>query len=412
MSTAAITVEHRSLSLRREGALLYLAVSLLAAAPFYTATLLIKPNRIAAGEAFGLWQLSPLLTLLLSGTVGILALLALAGELTPPRTLAAAMLLLAVLLGSLLQGGEILGQRDYQYGRISPTSGFWLLLLAVYILFNRVYHSGQSRTMRIGSLLIPVVLLTIFALLGGFSGAAVTMELKSRTEKFLFEIGRHLSLSFSAVGLATLIGIPAAVAANRMKSLRDPIFTLVNGIQTIPSLALFGLMLAPLAALSRSFPILREVGISGIGNAPALIALTLYSLLPITRNTFTGLSIISPAIREAGCGMGMNRRQLLRTIEVPLALPIILTGLRISLVQCIGNTTVAALIGAGGLGTFVFQGLGQAAPDLIVAGVLPIIILSIAVDRGMLFLTALATPRGLRAASASEQSPGERSNHG
>jgi osmoprotectant transport system permease protein len=100
--------------------------------------------------------------------------------------------------------------------------------------------------------------------------------------------------------------------------------------------------------------------------------------------------------------MGMNRRQLLRSIEVPLALPIMLTGLRISLVQCIGNTTVAALIGAGGLGTFVFQGLGQAAPDLIVAGVLPIIVLSIAVDRGMIFLTALATPRGLKAAEKEE----------
>jgi osmoprotectant transport system permease protein len=100
--------------------------------------------------------------------------------------------------------------------------------------------------------------------------------------------------------------------------------------------------------------------------------------------------------------MGMNRRQLLRYIEVPLALPIILTGLRISLVQCIGNTTVAALIGAGGLGTFVFQGLGQAAPDLIVAGVLPIILLSISVDRGMLFLTSLATSEGLKSTEETE----------
>jgi osmoprotectant transport system permease protein len=239
-------------------------------------------------------------------------------------------------------------------------------------------------------------LLLAFAAAGSFSGAAVTKELQSRADKFVFEIGRHLSLSFSAVGIAALIGLPAALAAHRIKKLRDPIFTLVNGIQTIPSLALFGLMLAPLAALSHRFPLLRDFGISGIGSAPALIALTLYSLLPITRNTFTALSIISPAVREAGAGMGMNRSQLLRYIEVPLSLPIILTGLRISLVQCIGNTTVAALIGAGGLGTFVFQGLGQAAPDLIVAGVLPIITLSVVVDRLMLFLTSLATPEGLK----------------
>jgi osmoprotectant transport system permease protein len=365
-------------------------------------TLRIRPNRIASGEAFALWQISPVLTLMLACTVAALLVLALSGRLTPPLTLAAALLLLAVLLASLLYGGEILSRRGYDYGRISPSSGFWLLLLAAYILFNRVYRSAAGRKLRSASLLLPVALLVIFALAGGFSGTAVTMELESRAEKFIFEIGRHLALSFSAVGLATVIGIPAALAAYRKKALRDPVFTVVNGIQTIPSLALFGLMLAPLAALSRSFPLLREVGISGIGNAPALIALTLYSLLPITRNTFTGLSVIAPAVREAGSGMGMNRRQLLRYIEVPLALPIILTGLRISLVQCIGNTTVAALIGAGGLGTFVFQGLGQAAPDLIVAGVLPIILLSISVDRGMLFLTSLATSEGLKSTEETE----------
>ena len=396
MGTVAIPAQSRTLSLQREGALLSLVVVLLASSPLQLAVLRIRPNRISEGETFTLWQLSPLLTVVLAITATVLLLLALSGRLTPTRTLAAALLLFAVLLSSLLYGGQLLRQGEHEYGRISPSGGFWLLLLASYILFNRVYRSTQNRTIQSAALILPALILAVFAAAGGFSPTAVIMEVSSRADKFLFEIGRHLSLSFSAVGIATLIGIPAALAAHRKRSLREPIFTLVNGIQTIPSLALFGLMLAPLAALSRQLPLLREAGISGIGYTPALIALTLYSLLPITRNTFTGLSVVSPAVREAGRGMGMNRRQLLRYIEAPLALPIVLTGLRISLVQCIGNTTVAALIGAGGLGTFVFQGLGQAAPDLIVAGVLPIIALSVAIDRGMLFLTSLATSAGLK----------------
>ncbi|HUX12686.1 MAG TPA: ABC transporter permease, partial [Spirochaetia bacterium] len=170
----------------------------------------------------------------------------------------------------------------------------------------------------------------------------------------------------------------------------------VNGIQTIPSLALFGIMIAPLAWLSREFPVLRQLGIQGIGNAPALIALTLYALLPITRNTYTSLSIIDRAVTDAATGMGMGRLQLLRFVEVPLSLPIILGGIRISAVQAVGNTAVAALIGAGGLGAFVFQGLGQAAPDLILLGVFPIILLAVLVDRLMKFLVDRLTPGGTR----------------
>jgi osmoprotectant transport system permease protein len=166
-------------------------------------------------------------------------------------------------------------------------------------------------------------------------------------------------------------------------------------VQTTPSLALFGLMIVPLSLASRRFPLLRQLGIEGIGSAPALIALTLYALLPVARNTYTSLKIIDPAVIEAGIGMGMNRRQRLWRLEVPLALPIILSGIRISAVQAVGNTAVAALIGAGGLGVFIFQGLGEASPDLILLGVVPVILLAVVVDRLMNGLIRAATPRGL-----------------
>lgn len=156
-------------------------------------------------------------------------------------------------------------------------------------------------------------------------------------------------------------------------------------------------MIAPLAILSQRYPLLRELGIKGVGGAPAIIALTLYALLPITRNTYTSLAILDPSVIESARGMGMSRVQVLFNIEIPLSIPVVLGGVRISLVQAIGNTTVAALIGAGGFGVFVFQGLGQAVPDLILLGALPVIALAIAVDKIFELLVRVVTPRGVQA---------------
>jgi osmoprotectant transport system permease protein len=145
-------------------------------------------------------------------------------------------------------------------------------------------------------------------------------------------------------------------------------------IQTIPSLALFGLLMLPLGYLATHVPLAAAVGISGIGAAPALIALVLYSLLPIVANTVVGLEGVDPAVRDAAAGMGLTRRQILTGIDLPLALPVILTGIRIVLVQAIGLVTVAALIGGGGFGVFIFQGLGQTAMDLVLLGAVPTVI--------------------------------------
>jgi len=238
----------------------------------------------------------------------------------------------------------------------------------------------------------------LFILVGSFNHSAILLEYQNRSQKFLLELLNHINLSLAAVGTATVIGIPAGIWAARSQKYRNLVFKAVNGIQTIPSLALFGLMIAPLALLSQRFPVLRSMGIAGIGTAPALIALTLYSLLPIIRNTFTGIYYIETQIISAAHGMGMNRAQTFRYIELPLSTPMILTGIRMSLVQCIGNTAVAALIGAGGLGSFIFQGLGQSVPDLILLGVIPVILLSILFDRLFHLAEHWATPKGVRLA--------------
>ena len=183
--------------------------------------------------------------------------------------------------------------------------------------------------------------------------------------------------------------------ATRSTHAEKPIFFIANITQTIPSLALFGLLIAPLSALSFAFPTLREIGIRGVGDTPAIIALTIYSLLPIVRNTYVGLRQLDIAVIDAGIGMGMSRAQVFRKIEVPLAAPLVLEGVRTASVQSVGLAAVAALIGAGGLGWFIFQGLGQAATDLILLGAIPIIILALIVDNVMRTIVRLATPKGL-----------------
>ena len=161
---------------------------------------------------------------------------------------------------------------------------------------------------------------------------------------------------------------------------------------------MLGLLIAPLAALAAAYPFLADLGVRGIGVTPAVIALTLYALLPIVRNTYTGLIEVDAGAIDAGLGMGMSRRQLLVRVEMPLALPLVLEGVRLAAVMLIGITALTALNGAGGLGFFIFEGLNQAAPDLILLGALPTIALAVVVDQALRLLARLAVPEGVRKA--------------
>jgi osmoprotectant transport system permease protein len=171
-----------------------------------------------------------------------------------------------------------------------------------------------------------------------------------------------------------------AVFITRNEKLSEKVFNVLGILQTIPSIALFGFLMIPLAFIVNMFPVLGKFGISGIGWLPAVIALYLYSLLPVVINIFTGLKSVSEDIVEAAKGMGMGEYQLLFQVKLLLSLPIILNGIRVALVQSVGNTAVAALIGAGGLGVFIFQGLGQSAFDLILLGAIPTIIIAVFTD--------------------------------
>src|SRR5205814_2561038 len=150
---------------------------------------------------------------------------------------------------------------------------------------------------------------------------------------------------------------PLGVAAARRPQIQGPLFAVLNLLQTVPSVALFGLLIVPLSALATAVPPLAAIGVGGIGPAPAIIALILYALLPVVRNSAAGISGVDAAVLDAARGMGMTRRQLFWQVELPLSLPLLLAGLRIVTVQAIGLAVVAALIGAGGIGRFVIHGL-------------------------------------------------------
>ncbi len=191
---------------------------------------------------------------------------------------------------------------------------------------------------------------------------------------------RHVLLVVGALIPTVLLGIPLGVAAWRRDSVRRIAFPILNVVQTIPSIALFGLLIAPLSSLSDAIPLLPRLGISGVGIAPAIIALVLYSMLPVVRNTTEGLAGVPATVQEAARGMGLTRRQSFWRVEIPLALPVILAGLRITAVQAVGLAAVSALIGAGGLGAIMFDGLFANALDLVLLGALPVILLAVLVD--------------------------------
>jgi osmoprotectant transport system permease protein len=186
-------------------------------------------------------------------------------------------------------------------------------------------------------------------------------------EEFLTLTLQHLFLVGVSTGIALGVGVPLGILLTRRPRFSPPVLGLANIFQTIPSLALFGFLIP--------IPF-----IGGVGARTAIVALVLYALLPIIRNTYAGIQGIDPAVREAGRGMGMTDRQLLLMVEIPLAFGVILAGIRVATVIGVGVATIAAAIGAGGLGVFIFRGVAMVNNTLILAGALPAALIALAAD--------------------------------
>lgn len=325
-----------------------------------------KANRIVPGD--GVSMALPL--------AGLLALILLGGCLrwSHGLRLAAALAGLGTVIAALGGTAQALMADAPDLARVAPAAGFWLLLLAfALMLTDAVTRLRPALHWRWLMLAGAIALVAMVLSTGWLDQVSVMREYAARRDAFLREAVAHLYLAFGSLGLALMIGLPLGVAIHQAPSARGPVLSVLNILQTIPSLALFGIMIPIFGWIAANIPGAAQAGIAGIGVFPALVALFLYSLLPVVSNTLTGLSGVSPATQEAAIGLGLTRFQRLTWVLVPLALPVLLAAIRIVLVQNIGLAVIAGLIGGGGFGTFVFQGLNQTAMDLVLLGALPTI---------------------------------------
>jgi osmoprotectant transport system permease protein len=273
--------------------------------------------------------------------------------------------------------------------RISIGAGAWLALVGAAVVEFAADSQLERGWPRRAVTAVALVAVACAALLGGMGSLGIVAEYRTQS-LFWTYVGQHLALAGSGLALGLALGIPLAIAATRWRPVRDVTLGVVGVIQTFPSVALLGLLVIPLAA----------AGLPGIGPLPALIALTLYSLLPIVRNTYIGLSEVDPAVVDAGRGMGMSSAQLLLRVEAPLALPLAIEGVRAAAVLVIGITAVTAFVGAGGLGVLVFLGWGTQVDDLILLGAVPMVVLALLADSSLRALAGRVVSPGIRGGTA------------
>ncbi|RWF50045.1 MULTISPECIES: ABC transporter permease [unclassified Mesorhizobium] len=344
-------------------------------APFAT----FRANRIVPGQARSILDALPATT----GPL-LLAILVLAGFVALLRTplilrLAASVVALVALALLIGVAGTYLTPAGNTFARVSPASGFWILIFAFTLLLADVLtRLNLPPSARVGVLVVAALAIGLLLMSGRWDSLSILKEYSNRADSFWAEGSKHLTLALGSLLAAVIVGLPLGILCHRVESLRAGVLNVLNIIQTIPSIALFGLLIAPLGWVATHVPGAAALGIRGIGTAPAFVALFLYSLLPVVANTVVGLAGVPRAANDAARGMGMTDRQRLFGVEFPLAFPVILTGIRIVLVQNIGLATIAALIGGGGFGVFVFQGVGQTAMDLVLLGAVPTVALAFA----------------------------------
>ena len=363
------------LALDKLGILIALIAAFGATQPFA----LFRANRIVLGEPRTPLTALPELAATFVAAILILGFIIALLRFPTLVKLVGGFLVLAVLFISVGWSGQYLTPEGDTFARVSPGSGFWLFVFAFALLVTDALTRLRLKPWpRIAILAGVAIALGALLWSGAWNDLSILKEYATRAAPFWQEARTHLLLAFGSVAIATLVGVPVGVLCYRIKPVRAAVLNVLNIVQTIPSIALFGLLIAPLAWVAATVPGAKAIGISGIGIAPALVALFAYSLLPIVSNTVVGLQSVSPAAIDAAKGMGMTGQQRLFGVELPLAFPVILTGIRIVLVQNIGLATIAALIGGGGFGVFVFQGIGQTAMDLVLLGAVPTVALAFA----------------------------------
>lgn len=342
----------------------------------------VAPNRLVSGEPRALWQIWAFTPLLLGAALASTVVLAFwPGRTALWLTLLLSEALFIVLFWSAGQAATQMASVESPLARTSIGSGLWLwLALCLLVCSDAIRRLTPLPVWRwlLNAQFWVIPLLILFS--GDLNQLSLLKEYVNRQEVFDNALAQHLTILFGTLVPALLLGVPLGMWCYRHPSRQGAVFTVLNVIQTIPSVALFGLLIAPLAGLVKSFPALAAAGIAGTGLTPALIALVLYALLPLVRGVVAGLSQVPPDVLESAHAMGMSARQCFWKIQLPLALPLLVRSLRVVTVQTVGMAVIAALIGAGGFGALVFQGLLSSALDLVLLGVVPTIALAVVLD--------------------------------
>lgn len=342
----------------------------------------VAPNRLVSGEPRALWQIWAFTPLLLGAALASTVALAFwPGRTALWLTFLLSEALFIVLFWSAGQAATQMAAVESPLARTSVGSGLWLwLALCLLVCSDAIRRLTPQPVWRwlLNAQFWVIPLLILFS--GDLNQLSLLKEYVNRQEVFDNALAQHLTILFGTLIPALLLGVPLGMWCYRHTSRQGAVFTVLNVIQTIPSVALFGLLIAPLAGLVKSFPALAAAGIAGTGLTPALIALVLYALLPLVRGVVAGLSQVPPDVLESAHAMGMSARQCFWKIQLPLALPLLVRSLRVVTVQTVGMAVIAALIGAGGFGALVFQGLLSSALDLVLLGVVTTIALAVVLD--------------------------------
>ncbi len=363
----------------RVAPLVFCAAGLLAFVPGFLA---LAPNRLARGVPYAVLDCAPIWGGLILVALGVMAVSALRGRSLLGLSAAGVLVLLVVLAAG--AGAEALRAHAAAAARAELGPGSWLMLAAgVLATMDAAAAMELSLWSRLRVALRLVFGVALIAGFGRLNGLSLAQEYVGHRAAFGAAVGRHLLLVGLCLAGAAAVGVPLGLAAWQRPRLRAALFSALNIVQTLPSIALFGLLMAPLSA----------AGLSGIGVVPAVIALVLYALLPTVRTVVTGLDGVPAAAVDAAAGLGMSGREIFLAVRLPLAAPALLAGLRVVVVQSVGLAVVAALIGAGGLGDFVFQGLGQYALDLVLLGALPATALALVADAALTFAADAAARR-------------------
>ena len=371
-----------------------LAMAALCGLPFVSSA----PNRLVAGEGVYLVALWPTLGWPVALVLAGFWVLLLSAWLTSRRSVVAcggsALLLMPALLW--LAGTQAAGQGASalvatSLGTTSLASGFWLTTLLLGLMVAESLQRWRAEAAARAAVgLLGLVLCGGLLASGACDALSLLKEAANRPEGLASAVVRHLYIVGLALAFTLCLGLPLGWLAVHRPGAGRAVLPVLNVLQTIPSIALFGLLMAPLAWLASTVPALGRAGLSGVGMAPAVLALTLYGLLPVVRGTWAGLAQLPSGVLQAAHGLGMSVGQRLLRVELPLALPVVLGGVRTAAVQAVGLAAVTALIGAGGLGAVIFEGLFSAAQDVVLLGVLPLLALGAATGSALQLLIGWA----------------------